>query len=64
MKSKNIKKNVDNRELSFVIDDSAYKDWKPGEIPAITPEMERRKELLFKELDKKYLHKPLENTDE
>ena len=50
-------KKKDNERLSFIIDDSAYKDWKPNEIPVITPEMERRKELLFKKLDKKYLDK-------
>lgn len=64
MKRKRKKKNVDNTELSFVIDDTAYRDWKPGETPVITPERERRKEKLFRELDKDFLHKSNDKHDE
>ena len=64
MRRKRKKKNVDNTELSFVIDDTVYKDWKPGETPVITPEMERRKEKLFRELDKDFLHKSNDKHDE
>jgi hypothetical protein len=46
---------IDNSKLTFVIDDTAYKDWDPSKpLPKLTPEQEKRKKELFKELDKKY----------
>lgn len=52
---------TDDSELTFVIDDTAYKGWNPNDVPVITPEMKKRKEELFKKLDKMFLHK---NNDE
>ncbi len=46
---------IDKSKLIIFEDDTAYKDWDPSKpLPELTPEQEKRKKELFKELDKKY----------